>query len=136
MELGKCFESSYKAFMNLNNVLPEWVKGRVQNVRLVHGLVTGTQGPNKGIVYSHGWVEFSLLTGEEFCLDTETGYLVVKSTYYTVSKIKDVMEYEMSKAIKNICRFKHHGPWAEKLIEAEKEVNPTFRCVAKGVDYE
>jgi hypothetical protein len=134
MELGRCFESSCEAFMDMKEALPG-IYNHLKDIRLVHGLVVGAIGENKGVQYAHGWVEFSMSDGSDFCYDTETGFLVVKSTFYTVGKIKEACAYTMKQVLDQLCRYEHYGPWESFLVEAEKGINPSFKDAVKGVHY-
>ena len=134
MELGSCFESSCEAFLNMKKALPD-IYPMLKEVKLVHGIVTGTGGDTKNIEYCHGWVEFTTNNGDEFCFDTETGYLVTKCTFYMVGKVRDAQPYSMKTVLGRLCKYDHYGPWEEALIEIEREINPTFNHAKKGVHY-
>jgi hypothetical protein len=135
MELGSCFESSYKAFMDLPTHLPEDVMDMFTEIKLVHGIVTGAMGPNLGVQYAHGWVELKSKHGDYFCYDSETGYLVVKTTFYMVGKVKDACAYTKEQVLERINKYEHYGPWESFLVEVEKGVNPSFGDAKKGVHY-
>ena len=136
MKLGSCFESSCEAFLNLKLYLPDGFYESLKDIRLVHGLVVGTSGENYGVRYSHGWVEATINNGIEFCFDTETGYFVVKSTFYTAGKVTQAQRYTMAETLDKLVRFEHYGPWTENMIMVEKGVNPSFQDAQKGVHYE
>jgi len=107
----------------------------IKDVRLVHGLVVGAMGENYGVRYSHGWVEFKMNDGSEFCFDSETGFVVVKSTFYTIGKVKEACAYTREQVHAQINRYEHYGPWESFLVEVEKGVNPSFGRAKKGVHY-
>lgn len=137
MELGSCFESSCEAFLHMKRYLPDGFYDSLNEIRLVHGLVVGQGGIALGVQYSHGWVEATMNNGAELCFDTETGYFIVKATFYTVGKVTQVQRYTIKEVLNNLIKFEHYGPWVEKLIMCEKKgENPSFAHAEKGVHYE
>jgi hypothetical protein len=107
-ELGQCYQVAYHYF---DKNYP-----RNHNLRLVHGLVTG-QGPIKGIIYNHAWVEDvqkKIVIDETF---PEPYRVMPVDLYYRLGKVVSTYKYDLMQVMMKASTFKTYGPWEDELIK-------------------
>lgn len=99
-EKGKCYENS------ANYLLEHPGRG----LHLCHGIVTGTDGPVKGIQYGHAWIENASGT---VVIDVSTAkeMKMPAALYYAVGQIEHVVRYNFAEAIEQMDKHEHYGPW-------------------------
>ena len=85
------------------------------DIRVVHGLVTGTGGGIEGVRYGHAWVEY-----EGIAFDFAQGgdpVSVPVETYYAVGQIDplETVRYSVREARRLAVQHRHYGPWDDYL---------------------
>lgn len=114
---GNCYEVSAKLIL-------DWKLDNCDSYPLLcHGMVHG-QGPLKGAIFGHGWVEYkkrlpSTNNGHnptiEIALDKSNGkeLEIPAPVYYLIGKInsEEVKKYNKEEIRKNILKHGHWGPW-------------------------
>lgn len=88
----------------------KWVVAHpeLENARLAHGTATGTGGRIEGQEYGHAWVEIGLMV-----LDTGSGWVGSRSTFYTAGQVRDVTRYDRAHLLENLLESETWGPWGE-----------------------
>ena len=86
-----------------------------QEIRLVHGTVTGQSGTAlAGVRFGHAWVE-ELVDGVWWAIDKSNGndVRIPAGLYYAIGQIRpnEVVRYEPDEAIEMLATHKHYGPW-------------------------
>jgi hypothetical protein len=101
---GDCYERAAKrALLLVTQGVPE------ADVRIVHGLATGTPGtPAEGKRFGHAWVEICNAVVVDGPTEPE---FFVRSVYYREGSIDDVHRYAILEACALMDRLEHYGPW-------------------------
>jgi hypothetical protein len=114
---GDCYEVSGKLIL-------DWKLGNSDSCPLLcHGIVHG-QGPLKGAIFGHGWVEYNqtlpTTTNKhahtiQIALDKSNGkeLEIPVPVYYLIGKIdpEEVKKYNKEEIRENILKHGHWGPW-------------------------
>lgn len=111
---GDCFKRAVDLFMALVGS-----GGEKGDLRLVHGMVTGTGGSAEGVRYCHAWVEQTVhIDGVPWtmCKDASQGrgvQVIPAALYYWIGAIceGEVTRYSMDEVGGHIMRTCHYGPW-------------------------
>ena len=112
---GNCWESAFNGLIN-----PPVGRANFTPM-LVHGLPTGTMGAaGEAGVYCHAWIEYPdwLLV-----YDTEVKMMVPKVAYYKVGKIEYTKSYTRHEALEMINEHGTFGPWDEKILDRDAEID-------------
>ena len=107
MELGDCFRTAYRTFMELN------YDG---NYRLVHAMIDG-QGPVKGLRFVHAWVED---LDNQVVIDNtlpEDRRILPIRFYYHIAHVdlKELEGYSMDQVLDYSIKDQTYGPWNDKF---------------------
>jgi hypothetical protein len=106
LRLGECYLTAFHAFMDLAIMMQcdDWL--------LCHGLAIGTGPLNLGKPFGHAWIE-----SRDTVLDT--GRPCAKKEYYELGKIGFVKRFTYKEAAAMAVKFRHYGPWAKEIEDAE-----------------
>lgn len=112
MCLGDCL----RAALGGAEKVAMWFHEAHENVRVVHGLVTGTGGEIEGHVYGHAWVECRGLVAD-FSRSSSDPVIVPAQLYYIAGRV-DVasrVSYSLAEARRLAVESGHYGPWEDFL---------------------
>jgi len=113
---GNCWKSAFECLLK-----PPLPVGLDFEPVLVHGLPTGTLGEAAKVgVYCHAWIEYPDLN---VVYDTESDVVVPRALYYKVGKIEYTKQYTVSEALALSLEFKILGPWDDKIIARDAEID-------------
>jgi hypothetical protein len=81
-------------------------------MKLVHGVVTGTGGAAEGKRFVHAWCELGAMA-----IDHSNGHevMTLRETYYLAGEVEHVRRYEHDEAVIELVRAGHYGPWDPAL---------------------
>ena len=113
---GDCYRVAHELALSVATLTDE-VRYLPSTVRLCHGFPTG-QGPIKGIVHGHAWVEIQdYFKGEWWVIDrsNKKNILMPRETYYAIGKIEPatVDKYTKEDALRMLLAYRHCGPWED-----------------------
>ena len=100
--------------------------GQKDNLKLAHGIVTGTGGNVKGKKYGHAWLEMK----DALVIDTEQNVTLPKDRYYQIGNIDSskVKLYDFQEVSQWLQKSGTYGPWELDMPKDEKELqNETFQ---------
>lgn len=110
IELGNCFQYAAQYML----------RARGKDMLLVHSYATGTGVQNKGIRFSHAWIEDGDIVIDPS--ESKTDPIIArKEKYYMAGKIKadEGVRYTIDEMIDKMTKHENYGPWDLKPTKEE-----------------
>lgn len=120
METGRCYELTTKVMLRIE--LNEFFERlELDNLKVVHGIVTIQSGINKGKRMGHAWLE-SDEKNQVIDLGTGIPHLINKELYYKVGNVEQEKNiyYNKREIYRLAILHGNCGPW-EDNVSPEKE---------------
>lgn len=87
-------------------------KARALRLVLVHAIVVMPDGPDKGKLYSHAWVEDGALIWQGGIIDGQRVYFsCLKTEYLRFMQVQDATRYNLYQLYIENRKSGHYGPW-------------------------
>lgn len=91
-------------------------------MKLCHGAVTLTGGPNAGVRAGHAWLEY-VVCGITFVIDVAGGKegTYPAELYYRVGQVnpEEIIRYDKVELVEEILTHEHWGPWHPSFYTTE-----------------
>lgn len=121
---GDCYMAAWRVVISAEK------SGNFSEVVLVHGFVDGV-GKLKGHRFGHAWVELTVDDGLVIVADYSNGnrFHVERERYYRLGGIVEIesRRYDAFQAIALAFMSKDTGPWDEKTVDIEVELDQVKR---------
>ncbi|WP_018871457.1 hypothetical protein [Thioalkalivibrio sp. ALgr3] len=87
------------------------------DLRIVHGLVTGAGGVVEGLRYGHAWIELNGTIVFDFSNGNRA--VLMKRVYYEAGEVdeRETRVYTLDEARRQCVTTGFYGPWDEGLLE-------------------